>query len=190
MKSPTRAALAALFRSRRSLRVYAETAVPRRVLEGCLEAARLAPSAENRQPWRFIVLDDPALRGRVATAASGGIYLPTRFIRQAPVLIVALARTDILVNKLGTFLQGTQYYLLDLGIACQHLVLQAEAQGLGSCYIGWFSERGVRKALDLPRKYKTVCLISLGYPPAGWTAKPIKRRAPEEIVRFNETFPD
>ena len=104
----------------------------------------------------------------------------------SPVIIAVTAKTDIMVNKIGTFLQGTQFYLLDLGIACQQLVLRAEDLGLGTCYIGWFHVEKARKVLDLPKKEKLVCLISLGYPPPGYKSpEGHKRKALDEIVRFN-----
>jgi nitroreductase len=172
--------------NRRSLRVY-DTRIPdRKTLLDCLDAARIAPSGENLQPWRFIVIDEPSLRSELATAASSGIYLPTKFIRKAPVLIAVLAQTDVKVNRIGTFLQGIQFYLLDLGIACQQLVLKAEDLGLGSCFIGWFNVDKARTILALPKKEKLVCLISLGFPPQGYQApQGHKRKSLADIVRFN-----
>ncbi len=175
-----------LITHRRSLRVYDSRIPAREVILSCLEAARVAPSGENVQPWRFTVIDEPDLRTELAEAATGGIYLPTKFIRKAPVIIAVSAKTDIMVNRIGTFLQGTQFYLLDLGMACQQLVLRAEDLGLGSCYIGWFNVEKARRVLALPKQEKLVCLISLGYPPPEYT-KPEghKRKALDEIVRFN-----
>jgi len=175
-----------ILNKRRSLRVY-DTRIPdRETILSCLEAARLAPSGENVQPWRFCVIDEPGLRTELAEACTGGIYLPTKFIRKAPVIIAVTAKTDIMVNKIGTFLQGTQFYLLDLGIACQQLVLRAEDLGLGTCYIGWFHVEKARKVLALPKKEKLVCLISLGYPPPEYKRpEGHKRKALDEIVRFN-----
>jgi len=178
--------LTTLLNARRSLRRYAGRPVDRATILDCLEAARIAPSSENIQPWRFIIIDDPELLEKVATEASSGVYLPTKFIRKAPVIIAVLAETDILVNRIGAFLQGTQFYLLDLGIACQQLVLRAEDLGLGSCYVGWFNVGRTRAALGLRKKEKIVCLIALGYPdpatprPAGHKRKPLA-----ELVRFN-----
>ena len=173
-----------LIRARRSVRRYAERPVERAVIEECLEAARLAPSAENAQPWRFVVVDDAEAKARLAAAAFSGVYRPTRFAAKAPVLIAVLAKPDIVANRLGTAIQGTKYYLIDCGIACQQFVLRATELGLGVCYIGWYSKRGVRKALQVPRSHDIVVLLSVGYP-AGGSGKPKPRKQLYDLVSYN-----
>ena len=176
-----------LIHSRHSVRSFAEKTISRADIETCIDAARLAPSGENTQPWRFIVADEPEYRDALAESATSGIYRPTRFIKKAPVIIAVLARKNFIVHKLGSSLQGTQFYLLDIGMACEHLVLQAQEMGIGSCYIGWFNAKKAAKALGVSRSDKVVMLIALGYPD-----KPVlrkhKRRSLGEIVRFNEPF--
>ncbi len=164
-----------LVRSRRSIRRFLPQAVEREKITACLEAARLAPSAHNAQPWRFVVVDDPGLKGRLCREAFKGIYRVSRFAEQAPVVIVVLIRKDIVVHFVGRRIQGTTYHLIDTGIAGEHLVVQAEELGLGTCWMGWFSRRGVRRALGLPRRYKVVALIPVGYPAS---------RPPRETVRM------
>jgi nitroreductase len=83
-----------------------------------------------------------------------------------------MARLDLLANNLGRLVQGTQFYLLDLGIAGEHFVLKAEEQGLGTCWIGWFNLKAVRKLLDIPRKYRLVAMLSAGYPASRPTRPP------------------
>ncbi|MDZ7272180.1 MAG: nitroreductase family protein [candidate division KSB1 bacterium] len=173
-----------LVRTRRSIRKFVDRPVEREKILACIEAARWAPSAEHVQPWRFIVVDDAELKDRLARSAFSGIYSATRWAARAPVLIALLARPDLIANRLGARLQGTHYYLLDMGIAGEHLVLQAHELGLGTCWIGWFSARGARKALGLPRRYRVVSLIAMGYP-AQATLKPKTRKAIDEICRFN-----
>ena len=95
-----------------------------------------------------------------------------------------LARLDVLANRIGKQIRDVSFYLIDMGIAGEHLVLQAEEMGLGTCWIGWFDARRARRALDLPRKFKPVCLLSLGY----FEEKPPrekKRKTLDEIVWFN-----
>jgi len=166
-----------LVRSRRSIRRFLPRAVEREKVIACLEAARLAPSAHNAQPWRFLVVDDPALKEKLCRRAFAGVYRISRFAAQAPVVIVVLVRKDIVVHFVGRRIQGTAYHLIDTGIAGEHLVLQAEELGLGTCWMGWFSRRGVRRALELPRRYKVVALIPVGYPasrpPAATGRKPL-----------------
>lgn len=174
----------ALVKKRRSTRRYLNKEVSRKDILTCIEAARLAPSGENVQPWRFIVIDDPELRDRLTTEACKGIYRPTSFIKKAPVIIAVLADTSFLVHKVGAFLQKVPFYLLDIGMACEHLVLQAEELGLGTCYIGWYHVSRSKKVLGLSKKNKLVLLISFGYPDEG-KKKPQKRKTIEEIVSFN-----
>jgi len=169
---------------RRSVRRFLDRPVEREKIEACLEAARLAPSAENVQPWRFIVVDDAEVRQRLAEEAFSGIYKASRFAARAPVLIVIIAHPDVVANKLGKAIQGTQYYLLDIGIAGEHLVLAATEMGLGSCWVGWFSKRGVRKVFAIPRKYDVVAMIALGYPDPTHLA-PKRKKGLLDIVRYN-----
>ncbi len=173
-----------LIRQRRSIRRYLPAPVEKEKLLACLEAARIAPSAHNAQSWRFLVIDDPAIKARYTEAAFSGIYKMTQFAAQAPVLVLVLAELDFLANRVGRQLQGVNFYLLDLGIAGEHFILQAEELGLSTCWIGWFNIRKTRKFFKIPRKYKIVALISLGYgasrPPREGIRKPL-----EEIVRTN-----
>lgn len=173
-----------LIRARRSVRRYADQPVERGVIEQCLEAARLAPSAENAQPWRFVVVDDPAVKEQLARAAFSGVYRPTRFAAKAPAIVAVLAKPDVVANRLGRAIQGTKYYLIDCGIACQQFVLRATELGLGVCYIGWYSKRGVRRALQVPRSHDIVVLLAVGYP-KGEPGKARPRRRLHELVSYN-----
>lgn len=173
-----------LVRNRRSIRRYLEKPVEREKVLACLEAARLAPSAQNVQPWRFLIIDDPEVKMKLAAEAFSGIYSYSRFAAKAPVLIVILARLDIIANRLGRQIQDVSFYLIDIGIAGEHIALQAEELGLGTCWIGWFNARKTRKLFKIPRKYKIVSLMTLGY----YEKKPPrekKRKSLEEIAWFN-----
>lgn len=173
-----------LIKARRSIRSYQQRPVEREKILQCLEAARLAPSAENVQPWRFLVLDDPDVIHQFSREAFSGIYTPTRFAAKAPVIIIILAKLDILANRIGSQIQGVNFYLLDIGIAGEHLVLQAQELGLGTCWIGWFNGKKIRKFFNIPRSYKIVSLISMGYPERQPT-RPQKRHDINEIAWFN-----
>ncbi|MDD8027654.1 MAG: nitroreductase family protein, partial [Acidobacteriota bacterium] len=133
--------LLTLMENRRSIRRYLPTPVEREKVLACLEAARIAPSAENAQTWRFLVIDDPETKDRFAQAAFSGIYRMTRFASQAPVLVLLLSRLDFLANRLGQQVQGVPFFMLDMGIAGEHFVLRAEDLGLATCWIGWFNMR-------------------------------------------------
>jgi nitroreductase len=169
---------------RRSIRRYLDKSVEREKILACLEAARLAPSADNVQPWRFLVIDDPELKDKFAKEVFSGIYSISKFAAKAPVLIMILARLDIIANRIGKQIQNIHFYLIDAGIAGEHIVLQAEELGLGTCWIGWFNSRKARKVLNIPRKYKIVSLLSMGY----YEKRPSrekKRKKLEDIAWFN-----
>lgn len=174
-----------LVKGRRSIRRYLEKPVEREKILTCIEAARLAPSADNVQPWRFLIIDDPDLKAKFAKEVFSGIYFITKFAAKAPVIIVILAKLDIIANRIGKQIQNIHYYFIDSGIAGEHIVLQAEELGLGTCWIGWFNPRKARKFLKIPRKYKIVSLMAMGY----YEKKPSrekKRRKLEEIAWFNK----
>lgn len=173
-----------LIRNRRSVRRYSERPVEREKVLDCLEAARLAPSADNVQPWRFLVLDDPEQKERFSKEVFSGIYSRTRFAAKAPVLILLMARLDIVANRIGKQIQGIHYYFIDMGIAGEHAVLRAEELGLGTCWIGWFNTRKARKIAKIPKKYKIVSLLSMGYPETR-PSREKKRKKLSEIVWFN-----
>lgn len=171
--------------SRRSIRRYLDKPVEREKILACIEAARRAPSANNVQPWRFLIIDDPELKAKFAKEAFSGIYFISKFAEKAPVIIIILARLDIIANRLGRQIQDIQFYLIDIGIAGEHIVLQAEELGLGTCWIAWFNARKTRKFFNIPRKYKIVSLMAMGY----YERKPSaekKRKKLEEIAWFNK----
>jgi nitroreductase len=177
-----------LVKTRRSVRKFTDQPVERDKIITCIEAARLAPSAENVQPWRFIVMDKHEIIDNFSKEAFSGIYRYTRWASRAPVLIAIAAQLDWVANRLGKQIQGTHYYLIDIGIAGEHLVLQAQKLGLGTCWIGWFQARKARKVLQIPRSWKVVALLAMGYPreKTKKTRKKIKElRELEEILFFN-----
>ena len=174
-----------LVRGRRSIRKFLDKPVEKEKILACIEAARLAPSADNVQPWRFLIIDDPDLLTRFSKKIFSGIYFVTKFAAKAPVIIVILARPDIIANKIGKQIQNIQFYLIDIGIAGEHIVLQAEELGLGTCWLGWFNTRKTRRFFNIPKKYKIVSLMAMGY----YKKKPLhekKRRNIDEIAWFNE----
>ena len=153
-----------LARKRQSVRNYLSKPVPREIIDRCLEAARIAPSACNSQPWKFIVVDDPDKKTRIADAAFSGVYSICKFVKRAPVIVVIVTEKMSYAARVGAFLKKVQYSLIDIGIACEHFALQATEEGVGTCMIGWFSERKVKKVLGLPKSASVDLLISMGYP--------------------------
>ncbi len=173
-----------LIRSRRSIRRYLPRPVERDKIMACLEAARLAPSASNAQVWRFLVIDDPGLKKEFSEKAFSGIYSATKFAAEAPVLILLLAKLDFVTHRLGRQIQKVPFFLIDIGIAGEHLVLQAEEFGLGTCWIGWFHIRKTRAFFKIPRSYKIIALLSMGYFEKKTTGEK-KRKPLEDIAWFN-----
>ncbi|MGA2974033.1 MAG: nitroreductase family protein [Spirochaetia bacterium] len=174
----------ALVRARTSVRRYDERAIPDEVILSLLEAARLAPSADNAQPWRFIVVKDPGAKDRLARASFSGIFARSRFAARAPLLIALCAeRTNPI--EIGKTIKDRAMYQLDCGIAGEHLVLRAAELGLGTCWIGWFSKRGARKSLGVPVHVQVVCLISVGYPAEGVRQRARHRKPLASIAWFD-----
>jgi len=175
----------ALAATRRSIRKYKPVPVEREKLDLCLEAARLAPSACNAQPYKFIVLEEPAVRERFCAAAFTGIYSATRFAAAAPALALVVSETGNLSAWLGNQMQDTNFRLMDMGIAAEHFVLAATEQGLGTCWIGWFDAKAGAKALGLGSGRKIEVLLAVGYPDEAPAPRP--RRSTEEFSSYNKT---
>jgi len=139
---------------RYSCRNYQDKPVEEEKLERIMEAARLAPSASNRQEWRFLAVTDPDKRERLIKIAHG-----QKFVGQAPVVIVACAVTDGHVMACGQL-----SYPIDVAIALEHVALAATAEGLATCWIGAFEEEPVKRLLEIPSDVRVVQLMPLGYP--------------------------
>jgi nitroreductase len=139
---------------RSSVRAYKTTEVEEDKLKRVLEAARLSPSASNRQEWKFIVIRDKDARKKLAKAAFG-----QSFIEEAPVVIVACGTES--KAMLGC---GQPTHTVDVSIACAYMILQAYELGLGTCWIGAFREGETKKILSIPEHVRVVAMTPLGYP--------------------------
>lgn len=173
-----------LIKKRRSVRKYIDKPIPRNDLLKCIEAARLAPSANNSQPLKFIIIDDPLLKDKIGKKAFSGIHSINKFAKDAPALIVVVSEKEIFSSAIGGYLQGTNFYLIDIGIACEHLVLQAAELGIGSCWIGWFNGNAIKKILKIPKLKRIDAIISLGYYKEDESARKPKKSI-GEISSFN-----
>ena len=139
---------------RSSVRAYKTTDVEEDKLKKVLEAARLSPSASNRQEWKFIVIRNKDARKKLAKAAFG-----QSFIGEAPIVIVACGTEP--KAMLGC---GQPTHTVDVSIACSYMILQAQELGLGTCWIGAFREDETKKILNIPEHVRVVAMIPLGYP--------------------------
>lgn len=173
-----------LVRQRHSVRAYSDKPVELEKIQRCIEAARLAPSACNSQPWTFIVVDDPQIKNTLADTASNKLLPLNHFTKQAPVIIAIVIEKPKLIAELGGLVKDREYPLIDIGIAAEHICLQAVAEGLGTCMLGWFDEKKAKKILQIPAGKRIGLMITLGYP-ANKKRKNRPRKEMEEIVRFN-----
>lgn len=143
-----------------------------------LEAARLAPSAANRQPWSFIVVTDPKVKESLRSA-----YDKDWFI-SAPVIIVACAFPERAWVRRDGLVRREKYWKVDVAIAIQNLVLAAWAEGLGTCWIGAFREKEVKRVLGIPPNVRVVAMTPLGYPTEE-KGSITDRKPLEEIVHYD-----
>jgi nitroreductase len=163
-----------VIRTRRSIRSYKADPVPEESMRRVLDAARMAPSGSNRQPWRFYVVKTPEKKRRVAQACGGQTW-----IDQAPIAIVT-AGWKVPTNRGGYI--GDMSFVMDLSIAFTQLILAARAEGLGTCWIGDFQNTEVKKILGLPDDEDVVAVTPLGYPDRGGFTEKTNRKPLEEIV--------
>jgi nitroreductase len=173
-----------LIHKRRSVRRYADRPIAKEDVLKCLEAARLAPSACNSQPWHFIVIDRPQLRKRVAERIFSGLYSMNKFAQEAPVLVAVVSEKMKFLASVGSQVRDTRYFLMDIGIACEHLILQAQELGIGSCWMGWFDEKALKEELKIAKDKKIDIVIALGYA-AEEKIVPKVRKTLEEMSSFN-----
>jgi len=169
---------------RQSDRKYSDKPVEQEKLDRILEAGRMAPSACNAQPWKFIVVTDPALLSSMAEAASGKLLGMNGFVSQAPVIIVIVRENPNFSSKVGATIKRKDYSHIDIGIATENICLQAMAEDLGSCILGWFDEKQVRSILEIPSSKRVELIITIGYSLSEYRTK--KRKPGEITVSYNK----
>ena len=171
-----------LVKKRASCRKYIDKTIPEEIICYCLEAVQNTPSACNKQPWRFIIVQEKELRSQICKKGLlPGIPMP--WLQQAPIIVVICAETSFFTHKFASTLSGVKYHLIDIGIAGEHLVLAAESKKLGSCWIGWFKEKQIKKILSIPKNIKVLSLISLGYPADN--SYPAKKKSIDDFTYRN-----
>jgi len=169
---------------RQSDRKYSNKPVENEKLERIIEAGRMAPSACNSQPWKFIIVTDPALLRDLGEAASEKLLGMNSFVDQAPALIVLVREQPNFSSKIGGTIKRKDYSHIDIGIATENICLQAIAEGIGSCILGWFDEKKVRKILGIPSSKRVELLLTLGYSLSEHREK--KRKPKEVTVSYNK----
>jgi len=175
-----------LINKRQSVRKYqSEKPIEEEKLYRILESARLAPSASNSQPWTFIVVDKPDLLNQVAKATHGKLIGINKFVVQAPLLIVIVIEKPKITTQIGGAIKNKEYPLIDIGIAAEHMCLQAEEDGIGSCMLGWFDEKKIKKLLNIPKKKTVGLVISFGYAPVDYKVRKKIRKSQSEAIKRN-----
>jgi len=172
-----------LVKKRKSIRSYSDKKVDRKLIDKCLETARIAPSACNSQPWSFIVIDNKETIEKIVKESCSGLYSLNKFIKTAPVIIVIVTEKSKIAARLGGQIRSVEYNLIDIGIVGDHLTLQAAELGLGTCWLGWFNAKGLKKALNLPDEQKIDIMLSLGYPDTT-PPKQKTRKSLDEIRKY------
>jgi len=166
-----------LVRDRESIRDYdPDHPLEREVIRRILEAGRLAPSAANRQPWKFLVVSSPGMLAKVREA-----YEKSWFAEAPHVLVVTGRRGEAWTRKKD----GYNSLETDLTIAMDHMILAAESEGVATCWIANFDPDLLRQALALEPDETVYAVTPLGYPPRGFTKKrDKKRKSLEEAAEF------
>ena len=172
-----------LVNRRSSVRKYQSLSVDRHLILKAADAARLAPSACNAQPWHFVIVDEPEQVQKLAKATTLPLSKLNRFVEKAPVIVAVVSEPPNASSYLGGYIKKKPYYLMDVGIAVEHFCLQAAEDNLGTCIIGWFNEKRVKEYLHVPRNKSLPLLITLGYPAKG-SASVKHRRDLDSMTSF------
>lgn len=175
-------------RSRKSVRRFLKRPVEEYKIRLLLEAAQRAPSSNNTQPWHFIVLRDEEVIRKIARVSFSGLRPSKSWLLSAPVIIVVCARPNPVFHTLGGRLLRKDYHEVDVAIATEHIVLEAVELGLGTCWFGMFAPRMVRRILKVPRGYRIIALLPLGYPAEDRKKRPLSRRKPIKDIASYEIF--
>jgi nitroreductase len=175
--------LMGIIQKRHSVRKFKDKAIDQDIVVSIVNAARTAPSACNAQPWRFVAVTDKSLLKEIVDEGLGGA-VPNKWASSAPVIIIGCAKLNLLTHYMGETVKGIHYHQIDLGIAMEHMVLRATEMGLGTCWIGWFKEKKIKKIVHIPKDWKIISLLALGYPQEEGNS-PTPRLNLDEILFFN-----
>jgi nitroreductase len=172
-----------LANKRQSCRQYLDKPVEKEKLIKCIEAARVAPSACNSQPWHFVVVNNKELVPKVADCLQDKVM--NKFAVQCQTFIIVVEEGGNLTSRAGALIKHQDYRSVDIGIAAEHICLAAEAQNLGTCILGWFNEKELKKLLDINKLKRIRLVIAIGYPESDNVRKKV-RKSINEISTFIE----
>ncbi|MCG8571038.1 MAG: nitroreductase family protein [Spirochaetes bacterium] len=173
-------------KSRRSIRKYKNTSLDDKIILELLESARLAPSGSNTQPWHFIIIKDQTTKARIVEAAHNQKWMLT-----APVFIACVADIRVRITDNRSLCLTDQSpeeelkkIIRDSSIAIEHIVLEAESRGLGTCWMAWFTQQEIRPILSIPDDKYVTAILTLGYPDEKPNPRP--RKSLEQILHYEK----
>ncbi len=173
-----------LIQKRESCRNFKDTPVENEKLRRCIEAARLAPSACNSQPWRYIIVNDPELSLKVAKCVQDmGM---NKFTTNCPSFAIVLETEASLISRLGGKITDQKYAPLDVGISVAHFCLEATDLGLSTCILGWLNEGKLTELFNVPKNERVRVVLAIGYA-ANDTLRTKQRKPLEDIAEFRVT---
>ncbi len=173
-----------LARQRQSDRAFTAQKVSREDLLQCIQAAQLAPSACNSQPWKFVVIDDAELIKRAGAAIAENPFGINKFAETAPVLVAVVEEPATLMPKIQGKIEANHWAKFDLGSATEHFCLQAAELGLSSCIMGAFQEDILKTLLGVPEDRRIFVMLAIGYPSG--TTRNKARKELQTIYCFNQ----
>ncbi len=165
-----------VIKTRRSIRSFKDTPIPEDAMGRVLEATRISPSGHNRQFWKFYIVENEEKKQAIAKACADQMW-----IGEAPAVIVAVGY-HISYSRGGYM--GDMTFMMDVSIAFTQLILAARAEGLGTCWIGAFSNDKVKEAIGLPDDENVVAVTPIGYPDKGVFSENTSRKSLEEITEW------
>ncbi len=171
-----------LSETRQSCRNYDTRPVELEKLARCIQAARLAPSACNSQPWHFTVVTRPDLAKQVAKLVQGAGF--NRFAERCPAFIAVTEEAANLSARLGGLVKRQEYAQIDIGLATAHLCFAAAEQGLSTCIMGWFQEKAIKKLLGIPANKRLRLVVAVGYAAPDDPLRPKTRKPIEQIATY------
>ncbi|MCL4386667.1 MAG: nitroreductase family protein [Cyanobacteria bacterium] len=170
-----------VIKKRRSIRKFIDKPVEEEKIKKIIEAARFAPSATNKQPWRFIMVTNKELISKIAENCLGFI---NRYASTAPLLVIGCsARKRSVVQKLADKIIGVDFGIVDVSIALEHMVLEAQELGLASCWIGWFNEGKLKHIIkEINPQWSVIAVLAIGYHDKSYIPRERKLLPEEEVI--------
>lgn len=168
--------------SRRARRAITTQPIDRETLTQLLQAAHLAPSCANKQPWRFVIVEDESVLSQIKEHLAGGNY----WAKVSPAIVAVASRVDLDCR----IPDGREYYLFGCGLASMNLMLQATELGLIAHPIAGFKSRPIKEILEIPADFTLIALIILGHPAQDHGRLSEKHRVEETAPRDRRPLSD